>query len=325
MKYLKLILFVPLLFCISAKANAQSSYVVMEATSNRIIEASNENESLLIASTTKIMTAIVSIENYDLDEKITFEKEDVNAEGSKVYLDEKDSMTRKDLLYALLLRSGNDAASALSKQDSFQFIYLMNEYAKKIGMVNSVFVNASGLDETTYNLSTACDMARLMIYCMKNKVFSEICGAKNYQTSSTNGKKYSFINKHKLILSGDVLAGKTGYTTSSKRVLVSYFERNNTEFACVTINDSNDWNHHKNLISGTDAYEYKTICKSGIYTTKFDVDFYIYVPKDIVLPVKKSEKRIELVFLVQSYKVTLYIYANDTLIATCDMNTTPIG
>lgn len=327
MKLLKIGLIFSVFFCFGASKhpNYSSSYVLMESSSSRIIESSNEETPLLIASITKIMTAIVAIENYDINDSIVFTKADVHAEGSKIYLDEGDSLTRRDLLYGLLLRSGNDAASALSKQDDFSFIYLMNEYVKKIGMEHTVFVNASGLDETTYNTSSAIDMAKLMIYAMKNEIFREICGAKTYQTVSSKEKNYHFSNKHRLVQSGKAIAGKTGYTTLSKRTLVTAFERNGTEFICVTLNDSNDWNHHMQLLRQADGFNYKTIAKAGIYETKFDVDFYIYLPKDIVLPVRKNERKIELKYYVNDIDVYLKIYSNDRLISKIKLATSPIA
>ena len=305
--------------------NKLSSYILMEASSNRVLEGNNIDEAMLVASTAKIMTAIVCIENYDIFEYINFTSLDCNITGSKIYLEVDDSLQRIDLLYGLMLRSGNDAASALSNNDDYGFIYLMNEYAKKIGMSNSYFVNSTGLDELTYNKSSAYDMALLMIYAMKNDTFRKIASSKNYSCTSSNGKYYYFNNKHKLITSNDVLAGKTGYTLNSKRVLVSYFQRHNTEFVIVTINDSSDWKTHKDLILKTDDYNYQVICKAGLYKTNFDVDFYMFVPINIILPIKNNEKKIEVEFKVTDYNVYLYSYISDTLVSKTKILTSAIG
>ena len=120
------------LFCSSFKiSNNDSSYIVIEKTTGRILEGHNIDKQMLVASTAKILTAITTIENYDLDETITIEKIDTLIEGSKVYFRENELVKRKDLLYALMLRSANDAASALSNNDSDEFILNMNNTAKK--------------------------------------------------------------------------------------------------------------------------------------------------------------------------------------------------
>ena len=194
----------------SAITNTDSSYIVMESTTNRILEGNNLNKQYLVASTAKIMTAITAIENYKLDEEIKVTKADTLEVGSKVYLKENEVLTRKDLLHALMLRSANDAASALSGHNSKKFIQQMNDMAKKIGMKNSVFANASGLDEREYNLSTAYDMALLSSYAAKNETFVAISSAHQY-TCKSKDSNYSWYNKHKLVTSdNEFLWGKTG-------------------------------------------------------------------------------------------------------------------
>lgn len=295
--------------------NTDSSYIVMEATTNRILEGSNLHKQSLVASTAKIMTAITVIENYKLDEEVKITKEDTLEVGSKVYLRENETLTRKDLLYALMLRSANDAASALSSHNSKEFIKQMNDMAKKIGMKNSIFVNASGLDEREYNLSTAYDMALLSSYASKNKSFVAIASAHQYKCS-TKESTYSWQNKHKLVSSNDdFLWGKTGFTKKSRRILVSNYQKENKNLVIVTINDGDDWNHHRNLANDNSKYSFITIFKKGVYDTKRDVTYYIYIPSDIVFPLKKNEKEdIRMSFRLYKEYAILDIYLNGKLV-----------
>lgn len=317
---LKKILFVLLLLFFSslradAITNTDSSYIVMEATTNRVLEGKDIHKQYLIASTAKILTAITAIENYKLEEEVIITKADTLEVGSKVYLKENEKLKRIDLLYALMLRSANDAASALSQNDSEKFISQMNETAKKIGMKNSVFVNASGLDEKEYNLSTAYDMALLSAYVSKNSIFKEIASAHDY-SCKTKESNYAWHNKHKLVTSkNDFLWGKTGYTKKSKRILVSNFVTDEKDLVVVTINDSNDWNHHQQLVSATEKYHFIDVFKKGVYDTKQDVTYYLYVPEDITIPVLKKEKEnVKLIFKLFKDSARLEIYLNDALV-----------
>ncbi len=317
MKKLSLLILGFLLFSFPVKAitNSGSSYIVLEATTNRVLEGNQMNTQYLVASTAKIMTAITAIENYDLNEEIKVTKADTTEVGSKVYLKENEILTRKELLYALMLRSANDAASALSSNNSKDFIKKMNETAKKIGMKNSVFVNASGLDEKEYNLSTAYDMALLSSYASKNKAFVSIASAHSF-SCSTKESNYTWHNKHRLVSNdNDFLWGKTGYTKKSKRILVSNYVKENKNLILVTINDGNDWNHHKALAHDNSKYSFVTIFKKGVYDTKKDVSYYIHIPNDIVIPIKKNEKEdISITFKLYKDFAVLEVFQNKTLI-----------
>ncbi len=216
LKKIILILFILILSifnCSFTFSNTDSSYVVIEKTTHRILEGDNYDNQSLVASTAKILTAITVIENYDLNEEIKVNNADTLVEGSKVYLKENDYIKRIDLLYALMLRSANDAASVLSNNNSEVFINQMNNLAKKIGMNNSVFTNASGLDEREYNISTAYDMAILSAYCANNDTFVEISSAHSYKCI-TRDYNYSWSNKHRLVKTNDsFIWGKTGVGT----------------------------------------------------------------------------------------------------------------
>ena len=199
MKYLWLLI----LFLIPFKVYGTSSYIVMDADSKRVIEGANTQEKKLIASTTKIMTAIIAIENGSLDDKVKIDKDVLKAYGSNIYVEIDEEITLRDLLYGLLLRSGNDAAIEIANciaGSMDEFVKMMNDKAKNLGMENTTFINSSGLenDEKLGNTSTAYDMALLMSYAIDNKTFVEISGTKRH-IATTNYKTYDWYNKNKLL------------------------------------------------------------------------------------------------------------------------------
>ncbi len=317
------LLFLPvfLLFTTSGVVTNQgSSYIVLESSSLRILNGENIHSQMLVASTAKILTAITAIENYDLEEEVTISKEDVNEVGSKVYLKEQEKIKRIDLIYALMLRSANDAASALSKNNSDEFIFLMNETAKKIGMKNSVFANASGLDEREYNLSTAYDMALLSAYAAKNEVFRTIASTHTYKCN-TECSNYLWVNKHRLVKNDDLFVwGKTGYTKKSKRILVSNYIKDNMDVIVVTINRSDDWNYHKLLVNSLHGYNFVSIYKKGIYDTQLDVTYYLYVKNDIILPLRDEEyDDIRIKFRLYKNKAIMDVYLKNEFLCSYDI------
>jgi len=278
-----------LLFTTSGiSVNKNTSFIVIEKNSRRILEGENYDEQMLVASTAKILTAITVIENYNLNEEVIITSDDTNEVGSKVYFEENDKVKRKDLIYALMLRSANDAASALSENNSEEFIHLMNETAKKIGMKNSVFENASGLDEREYNISTAYDMALLSAYASENDEFKAIASTHTYKCH-TEKNSYSWTNKHKLVKSDEFFIwGKTGFTKKSRRVLISNYLMDDMDVIIVTINKSDDWNYHKTLIGELSDYTFITIFNKGVYDTKLDVTYYICPETNIIIPISDS-------------------------------------
>ena len=258
MKLIKKLLFV-LLFClitfssfkVSSKASYNAkSYILMEANSKRILDGKNVNERYLTASIAKIMTAIVVIENCDIDKYVLVDQETINQIGSKIYLELNDLVCIRDLLYGLMLRSGNDAALAIANYvggDVESFVKMMNEKADEIGMKNTTFNNPHGLDEEKGNMSTAYDMALLTSYAIKNDIFKEISGTKKH-TVKTNKNYYSWTNKNKLLFDYKyTTGGKTGFTKIAKRTLVTTASKDNINLTIVTLNDGNDFLDHKNL------------------------------------------------------------------------------
>lgn len=203
------------------------------------------DERALIASTTKLMTALVVLENKELEEPVEIKPEYCGVEGSSMYIKSGECYTVRELLLGLLLVSGNDAALALAGHTAGStegFVKLMNKKAAALGMTGTRFENPHGLDASGH-FSTARDMAKLMCRCMELPAFAELCRKK----SVTVGEQ-TFVNHNKLLWNcAGCVAGKTGYTQAAGRCLVSCCERNGTRFICVTLSAPDDWNDHEKL------------------------------------------------------------------------------
>ena len=270
-----------------------SSYILLDAESGRILYEKNKDERFLTASIAKIMTCIVAIENGNLFEKYRVDYESISMEGSSIYLELDDEILLYDLLCGLMLRSGNDAATLISKsvfQKQEHFVFEMNLLARKIGMGNSIFENPTGLNTTTFNYSTAYDMALLMRYAMENEIFFDISTKKSHVAQTLN-KKYYWQNKHKLVTSTDyVISGKTGYTKSSGRTLVSYAVVDNMKLIAVSFNESGDFELHKLLFENARKdFTNERIIKKGVYNQEINtLNYYPYIKNDIDLLVKNG-------------------------------------
>ena len=281
-----------------------SSTILMDTDNNRVLYENNVNEQFLTASIAKVLTCIVAIEYGDLNKICYVNEETINQIGSSIYLKLNDKIYLKDLLYGLMLRSGNDAAYLISVNvcnTVEDFVCLMNKTAKNLKMYNSNFENPSGLDEKTKNYSTAYDMGLLMSYCIKNKTFLEITSRESYNFTSLNNNKYYFRNKHKLIRSNKYcISGKTGYTELAKRTLISVFKKNNITVVVVTFNCGNDWNLHEDLFEySLNNFENKIFIKKGILNYNMinhDVTPIIY--EDVSYVIKNDENiRCDIEFL----------------------------
>ncbi len=291
---MKKLLFLLLLLPLKVKA---SSTIVMDIDSHRILYSNNIHEVRSVASISKIMTAIVAIENGDLDETVIIGNEIEDAYGSGIYIQEEEEIKLIDLLYGLMLRSGNDAALAIAHNVSGsvdKFVSLMNEKAKEIGMEDSVFNNPSGLDADKGNYSSAYDMAILTSYAMQNDVYQKIVRTKKYKVT-TNRTTYIWTNKNKLLsLYKYTTGGKTGYTEIAKRTLVTTAYKDNLHLVTVTLNDGNDFENHKSLYEDKfEEYHSFEILKKGtiniIDETHYKKDS-IYVENDFSYPLTKSEQ-----------------------------------
>ena len=280
-----------------AISNSASSYVLMDMDTKVVMEGKNIHYSRYIASISKIMTCIIAIENGQLDRNVEVTNDILKSFGSSVYIEVGEHISLKDLLYGMMMRSGNDAAImvALTISGSMDnFVKLMNEYAKKIGMNNTVFYNSHGLEEANGkgNTSTSYDMALLTSYAMQNKVFRKIFSTRQY-TAKSDKKTYNWQNKNKLLKYDYITGGKTGYTIKARRTLVTTAIINGINVVIVTLNDANDWQDHLTLYN----YVNKMYKKVNVVNRKdFEIiddtlfaNDELYIKKNIHVTIKKSD------------------------------------
>lgn len=218
------------------------SAILIDADSGRILWQKNSEERALIASTTKIMTGLIVAEECRLDSPVCIPDCAVGVEGSSVYLKSGEIMSVEELLYGMMLHSGNDAALALALHcggNLENFVQKMNFKAEKLGLEHTSFANPHGLDSEE-NYATAHDLAVLAAAAMNNEVFRKVVSTKEYHSN-----RRSFVNHNKLLWLYDGAVGvKTGYTKAAGRILVSCAERNERRLIAVTISAPRDWNDH---------------------------------------------------------------------------------
>ena len=230
-----------------AVSTSASSAVLMEASTGRVLWAQNADQPRLIASVTKLMTALVALESgRGLDEQVTILEEDTRTEGSALYLRPGESVKLETLLYGLLLNSGNDAALAVARfcgGSVEAFVGEMNRKAQALGMENTRFANPSGLNAEGH-FSSARDLALLARACLDHETL-----ARMVSTRSIALEGRTFTNHNKLLWRYEGCVGmKTGYTEKAGRTLVSAAEREGMTLIAVTLNDPNDWADHAALL-----------------------------------------------------------------------------
>ena len=286
---------------VSADFNAgTSSEIVMEASTLRVLSENNAHEKKYMASTTKIMTAIVVIENCDIEEEITVGANTVGIEGSSIYLEAGEKLTVKDLLYGLMLRSGNDCAETLAVHLSGsieEFAALMNKTAEKIGAKNSRFVNPHGLHDDNH-YTTAYDLALISCYAIKNPVFKEIVSTqKTTIPFTTRNTKRVLLNKNKMLKEFDGATGiKTGYTKKAGRCLVSSCNRNGMELVSVVLNCGPMFERSKTILQkGFDEYKMYNLAESDNILDFIPVEDGkdlrgIYLKRDVIVPLTEWER-----------------------------------
>lgn len=254
-----------------AVSTSATAAVLMDADSGRVLYASNETDRMRIASTTKLMTALVAIENGCLSETTTVSGAAASVEGSSMYLKAGEKLTLETLLYGLLLCSGNDAAVAIAEAVSGsvgEFVAEMNRRAGELGMSSSSFANPNGLDAEGH-YSTALDMAKLARQAIQNETLLRIAS-----TRQANVGGRSMTNHNKLLsYRADCIGLKTGYTKAAGRTLVSCAERNGQRLIAVTLQDGNDWVDHKALFDyGFAEYPAQTAVSRGEILTRVPSD-----------------------------------------------------
>lgn len=226
---------------------------LIDVQSGRILYSKNGQKKMRIASLTKTMTAIVAIESGKLDDVVTVPPEAVGVEGSSIYLKKNEKLTLEELLYGLMLRSGNDAAVAIATHVGGSvpgFVHMMNEKAALIGMTNTNFTNPHGLDDSNMHYSTAEDMAKLSAYALHNTTFKKIVATK-VKDISWEGEEWNrrLLNKNKMLHLYQGADGvKTGYTKLAKRCLAASATRDGRQLATITLNASDDWNDSAKML-----------------------------------------------------------------------------
>lgn len=285
-----------LLVCpLGARALSAQGAAMVEVESGRLLFGQNENERLPMASTTKIMTALVAVEQGDPAQICTVSPRAAKVEGSSLYLKAGEKYTLEQMLYGLLLRSGNDAATVIAENvagSEAAFVELMNEKAAQLGLSNTHFDNPTGLDGETH-YTTAKELALLTAAALQNESFCRYFGAKDYliAAAETHGPAY-LVNKHRLLESReDVIGGKTGYTKAAGRSLVTAARQDGLTLVVATINDPDDWNDHGQLLDeGFSAYERAEVSAmilpqcvpvagGGSLTAKAVEEFFVTVPQ----------------------------------------------
>ncbi len=287
---------------------AARSYIAIDANTNNVIEGKNINLKRSVASISKIMTAIIAIENKDIQEKMVVPPEVKKAYGSSVYLAQGDILSLEDLLYGLMLRSGNDAAITIAigvAGTLDNFVNMMNKKAKELKMADTFFSNPSGLDEEDEgNISTSFDMAILMSYAIKNNIFLKIIGTNTY-TCDSHGV---WQNKNKILrLYKKSIGGKTGFTGKARRTLVTVAQEDETKLIVVTLDCGGDFKAHIDLYERlfkikktiklmnegkSQLNEFEINCKSDIFVT---LNKDLIKQSKILYKINNNELRIELV------------------------------
>ena len=252
------ILFLP----VKASAISAKCAILIDAQTGRVLYEKQAEEKSLIASTTKIMTALVICEQTNVLDRVKIPKEAVGIEGSSMYLKEGEVLTVQELLYGLMLQSGNDAAVALAIYCGGTvegFTELMNDKAHRLGMTQSHFANPNGLDSPG-NYSTARDMAILTAYAMQNPIFAQTVSTKTI----TIGER-CLRNHNKLLWQLEGANGvKTGYTKAAGRILISSVTRMGRQLIAVTFNAPDDWQDHKTLIEdGFSRFTVQKLIRQG--------------------------------------------------------------
>lgn len=244
-----------------------SAATLMEAETGRVLFSIGRDVVLPMASTTKIMTAVIAIEYGDMEAVTTIGEESVGIEGSSVYLAVGERFTCKELLYALLLESANDAAVALAiavAGDTESFVGLMNQKAKDLGLCHTSFKNPHGLSAEGH-YTTAADLAAITAHALTLPLFERVVSAVSVKLEGEGHATRYLVNHNKLLRSYKGLIGvKTGYTLAAGRCLVTAARRGGMTLVAVTLNDRNDWADHTAMLDyGFSAFRMETVCKEG--------------------------------------------------------------
>ncbi|MBR5020210.1 MAG: D-alanyl-D-alanine carboxypeptidase [Oscillospiraceae bacterium] len=285
------VLFLP----VRVSAISAEKAILMDAATGRVLYERNADQESLIASTTKIMTALVVCEQCNVLDRVRIPAEAVGVEGSSLYLREGEVLTVQELLYGLMLHSGNDAAAALAIYCGGTiegFAELMNDKAGLLGLDSTQFANPHGLDAPDH-YSTARDLAVLAAYAMENPIF-----AQTVSTKTVRAGERSLRNHNKLLWQVDGADGvKTGYTKAAGRILVSSATRDGRRLVAVTINAPDDWKDHAALLNdGFSRYTLRQIVTAGETIGTVEVlggdvsEVELVAAEDFFYPMAQGEK-----------------------------------
>lgn len=271
--------------------------VVLEVESGRVLFSHNKNERLPMASTTKIITAITAIENAELTDDVLINEKTCNIEGSSLYLKAGEIYSLEDLIFGLMLRSGNDCAETIALyvgKTRENFIKMMNDTCKFIGCTDTNLTNPHGLPDDNHYTS-ALDLAKISSYAMKNEIFRKIVSTKKVEIiEKSKGEKRILINKNKLLLNFDGANGiKTGYTKKAGRCLVSSAKRRGLQLVCVVINSPQMFERSSELLNNSfSKYEYNCVYDNEKLEKECVIsDFSIVSSKNkFYYPLRKTER-----------------------------------
>lgn len=299
-----------LMFYFSLHHVVKASYVVIDADTGRTLIGNNEHVRMPIASLTKIWTALIAIENSNLDDEVVISREATMSEGSSIYLEPGEVVTVETLLYGLMLRSGNDAAYALAEHAGGSvegFVDLMNEKALYYRLNQTYFTNPSGLHHDLH-LSSAYDTAQMLRIALENEDFLKIASTIQYKSNTKNGT--TWLNKHRLLRENvGAVAGKTGYTKVAGRTLATYFEKENERIIVVTLNEANDWQVHKQLANQVfEEYDVKTIVKKGKYKANDNITVQLKEPIKLLISEEEEDQLQNVLHLSRNQDVKFGIW-----------------
>lgn len=281
-----------------AIAESAQSACVINALTGDVVFSKNAGERKPMASTTKIMTAIVALERCNMDEVINVSDNAANQEGSSAYVRAGNQVYMKDMLYGLMLNSGNDAAVAIAEHicgSVDAFVELMNEKALELNLRDTHFVNPNGLHDDEH-FTTAYELAQIAAYAMTMPEFREIVSTKTARATPLNSEEILYFSNHNKMLSLYEGANgvKTGFTKDAGRCLVSSARRDNMEFIAVTLNASDDWNDHMQMLDYAFSEHYpKKVIEEGmsIKTAHIDgIPYSMVAASDFTIPFKEHDK-----------------------------------
>jgi len=270
-----------------------TNYIVRDIESGRIFSEKASNIKKLPASTTKIMTAIVGIENSNLSDVVKVGNEILTMDGTNLYLEVGESILMQDLLYGLILRSGNDASMTIAKHaggNVNNFVRLMNEKARSFNLTNTIFNNPSGLDDYEKNYTTMNDLSLIYSYAYQNKTFRDIISTDVYKTTSDT-KAYYFKNRMEMLSMYDkCTGGKTGYTPDAGRLLISSASNNDLDIVIASV--GNDYGYKTHISMFEDIFskykKYQILDKDDFYV-KSSLEGKLYINNSFSYPLSKDE------------------------------------